>query len=114
MKTVTLEVRSLDETLSDMVVAMRSGVPAEARIAFDSPALLFRLFTARRWELLQAMTGIGAMSIRGVARLVGRDVKAVHRDVHALLDAGILSRDDDGRVCFPFDAVHVDFTLRAA
>jgi hypothetical protein len=38
----------------------------------------------------------------------------VHGDVHALLDAGLLDKTDDGRIVFPFDAVHVDFTLRAA
>jgi hypothetical protein len=38
----------------------------------------------------------------------------VHGDVHALLKAGILQQTDDRRVVFPFDAIHVDFMLRAA
>jgi hypothetical protein len=38
----------------------------------------------------------------------------VHGDVHALLDAGVLDRTEDGRVAFPYDAVHVDFILTAA
>ena len=54
------------------------------------------------------------MTIREAARRVGRDVKAVHGDVRALLDAGILDRTADGRVVFPYDAVHVDFTLTKA
>jgi hypothetical protein len=41
-------------------------------------------------------------------------VKAVHGDVHALLKAGILRKTDDGRVVFPFDAIHVDVMLHAA
>jgi predicted transcriptional regulator len=41
-------------------------------------------------------------------------VKAVHTDVHVLLNAGILSKADDGRIVFPFDAMHVDFMLQAA
>lgn len=28
-----------------------------------------------------------------------------------MLDAGVIDRTDDGRVIFPYDAVHVDFTL---
>ena len=36
------------------------------------------------------MTGAGAMSIREAARRVERDVKAVHGDVTALLNAGLL------------------------
>jgi predicted transcriptional regulator len=33
---------------------------------------------------------------------VERDVKAVHGDVHALLNAGILQKTEDGRIVFPF------------
>ncbi len=51
---------------------------------------------------------------REAARRVGRDVKSVHGDVHALLDAGVLDREENGQIIFPFDAVHVDFTLTAA
>jgi hypothetical protein len=41
------------------------------------------------------------------------DVKAVHRDAHAVLDAGILHRTE-GKIVFPFDAVRVSFVLQAA
>ena len=47
-------------------------------------------------------------------RRVERDVKAVHGDVTALLNAGLLSKTDDGLIVFPFDAIHVDFMLKAA
>jgi predicted transcriptional regulator len=60
------------------------------------------------------MTGQGAITIREAARRVQRDVKAVHGDVHALLDAGVIERTETGMVIFPYDAVHVDFTLTAA
>lgn len=43
-----------------------------------------------------------------------RDVNAVHGDVTALLNAGILSKTDDGKIVFPYDIIHVDFTLKAA
>lgn len=43
-----------------------------------------------------------------------RDVKAVHGDVHALLNAGILQKTEEGRIVFPFDAVRVNFVLKAA
>lgn len=42
----------------------------------------------------------------------GRDVKAVHGDVTALLKAGLLRRTDDGLVEFPFDAIKVDVMLK--
>jgi hypothetical protein len=54
------------------------------------------------------------VSIREAARRVNRDVKAVHGDVHVLLDAGVLHKTDDGLVVFPFDAIHIDVMLHAA
>lgn len=48
------------------------------------------------------------------ARMVGRDVEAVHGDVKALLNAGVLDRTEYRRIVFPFDAVKVEFLLKAA
>ena len=115
MNTVVLEVRSLRDTLADASRAMKSGrAEREARISFATPELLWQVLTAKRWELLKALCGGGPMSIREAARRVERDVKAVHGDVTALLDAGVLNRTADGRIEFPFDAVKVEFLLRAA
>ncbi len=38
-----------------------------ARIRFASAELLWQVLTAKRWEILKAMTGAGALSIREVA-----------------------------------------------
>ena len=115
MNTVVLEVRSLADTLADATSAMKSGRgDSEVRIGFATPELLWKVLTAKRWELLKAMCGAGPMSIRRAARSVDRDVKAVHGDVTALLDAGILQRAHEGRIEFPFDAIKVEFRLQAA
>ncbi len=115
MSTVTLEVSSLAEGLAAFREAWTSGQADDgSRIGFASPELLWKVFTAKRWELLRIMTGQGPLALREVARRVERDVKGVHTDVHALVDAGILRRTSDGRFEFPYDAVHVDFMLRAA
>ena len=115
MNTVVLEVRSLAETLSDAARLMNAGrAEHEARIGFATPELLWQVLTSKRWQLLKAMCGAGPMSIREAARRVGRDVKAVHSDVTALLNAGLVERTADGRVEFPFDAVKVEFMLPAA
>jgi predicted transcriptional regulator len=112
MKTVTFDVASLDDVKRRAEAAFR-GEAQVARVSFASPELLFALMTAKRWEIVRAMAGVGPMSIREVARRVGRDVKAVHGDVRALLDAGVLHKEGT-RVAFPFDAVHVDVLVSAA
>ena len=114
MNTVTLEVRSVDELMTGFVQAWTTGKrDSSARIVFSTPELLWQVLTAKRWELLKTLCGIGPVSIREAARRVGRDVKAVHGDITALLNAGVVNRVEGGAIVFPFDAVHVDFTLRA-
>jgi hypothetical protein len=48
------------------------------------------------------------LAIREAARRVKHDVKAVHGDIHALLDTGILRKIEKNLVIFPFDAMRVD------
>ena len=115
MKTVTLEVRSPGEAMAGFVNAWKSGkAERSARITFASPELLWQVLTAKRWELLRTLCGLGPVSIREAARRVGRDVKAVHGDVTALLNAGVLDRAKGGGIVFPFEAVKVEFMLHAA
>lgn len=114
MKTVVLEVRSLPDSLEDVAKVVRSGVADKrARISFATPELLWQVLTAKRWELLRVLCGAGVVSIREAARRVQRDVKAVHGDVTALVNAGVLVRAKGG-IEFPYEAVHVDFMLKAA
>ncbi len=112
MNTVTIEVRTLAETLDDVVEAMETLIPSDPCISFETPELLWNVLTAKRWEILKAMAGSGPLTLREIARRVGRDVKSVHTDVHALLNAGLIDRSAEG-FRFPYDAVHVDFLLKA-
>ena len=115
MKTVTLDVRSPEAAMTEALAAAKSGKSQRnARISFATPELLWRVLTAKRWELIKALCGAGPVSIREVARRVGRDVKAVHSDVTALLLAGVLDRTESGQVEFPYEAVKVEFLLAAA
>ena len=114
MKTVTLDVRTPLRAASEFVRVWKSGkADSSARISFATPELLWKVLTAKRWELIKGMAGQGPMTLREAARRVARDVKAVHGDAHALLAAGILRKTPEGRLEFPFEAVHVDFLLHA-
>jgi len=101
--------------MADFARSWKSGkADKSARISFASPELLWKVLTAKRWELLKALCGVGPVSIRDAARRVNRDVKAVHGDVTALLSAGVLDRAEGGGIVFPFEAVKVEFLLQAA
>ena len=115
MKTVTLEVRRHEEGMAEFVQVWKSGKSQRsARISFATPELLWKVLSAKRWELLKALCGAGPISIREAARRVHRDVKAVHSDVTALLSAGLLNRTETGSIEFPYEAVKIEFLLQAA
>ena len=95
-----------------------------ARFGVRTPTNLaaFKARVAGVAHLLRSAQGSGARPpssdltvyhSRATARGL-RSRKAVHGDVTALLRAGMLERTESGRVEFPFDAVQVEFTLRAA
>ncbi len=113
MRTVILGISSR-EKINKRLLGALEGKPQGTFISFESPTLLFKMLSGNRWELLKVMTDAGPMSMREAARRLGRDVKAVHRDVHMLLNVGILQKTDKGQIEFPFEAVHVDFMLKAA
>ena len=115
MKTVILDVRTPADSMAGFLRVCKTGkAEKSARISFATPELLWQVLTAKRWELLKALCGAGPVSIREAARRVGRDIKAVHGDVTSLLDACVLDRAAGGGIVFPYEAVKVEFLLRAA
>lgn len=90
--------------------ALRGRYAGEV-LNFESPAQFFGQLTERRWELVRAAQGRGALPVRELARLVERDVRRVHDDVVALTNLGLLERTKGGGVICPFATVHVDFKL---
>lgn len=113
MNTVTIGVSSREDSTVRALAAFR-GEKQGAFISFPTVERLWTVMTPRRWALIGALAGQEPMSLRAVARLLERDVKNTHADVHALLNAGILDRLEDGRIAFPYDAVRVDFTIQKA
>lgn len=113
MATVTIGVGTREQARGRLAGALAGRTQGGPRLTFASHALMWRILTPNRWSVLEAMTGAGPVALREIARRVGRDVKGVHTDMHALLDAGIVNRTDSGAFEFPYDAVRVDFTLRA-
>ncbi len=113
MKTLTISIESIDSLKRRILAATAKGKKDGYRYSFPSVEAFSRTLTPTRWAIIDAMAGSGPMSIRELSRRIDRDVKGVHTDVQALLNAGILDRDDD-EIVFPYDTVHVDFTVKPA
>jgi predicted transcriptional regulator len=105
---------------ADWRAALRTaGKRAAARsyqgevLNFETAGSFFGKLTERRWALVHALQGQGAMSVRELARRVTRDVRRVHDDVQVLAELGLVERTDSGGVVCPFDDVHIDMRLTA-
>lgn len=110
LKTVVVDVRSFDETVSDLKQLTKTGTKdGAARISFPTWDELHRVLAPNRMAVVKAMTGAGPLSIREVARRVERDFKGVHSDVTTLVRNGLLDRLENGSVVFPFATLRVEF-----
>jgi predicted transcriptional regulator len=114
MKTAVIEINpdwkaALRAGAKGVRQAAKSGRVQQFTFSYASPELLFSEISPKRWGVLEAMSGA-----RELARRLERDVKSVHRDVHVLLETGLLEKTESGKIVCPFDKVRVDFTLEQA
>lgn len=118
MRTAHIAIRpsaaSLAQLRSGFVKAWKSAKYQGEYFEFESPAALFRTLSPKRWELVEALQGFGPVSLRELARKLGRDVKRVHEDVHLLIGVGLIERTDEGKFCVPFDEIRAGFVLTSA
>jgi predicted transcriptional regulator len=69
---------------------------AERHVGFETFETFSRIMTPRRLELLRHVHRYPARSIRALAIALGRDYRRVHQDVEALVQVGLLDRDEGG------------------
>jgi len=112
LDTVIFDVAPMPVFLDRVRAQIQSGLPEQAaHISFETPEHMWRVLSEKRWGILRAMAGAGPIGVRELARRVGRDVKAVHTDVTALLDAGVIDRTASRKLLFPYRHVKVQFAL---
>lgn len=118
MTTLTVKIESLEDTMSRMALDMRQSGPASfqdvaATLSFPSWDAMHRVLAPKRLDILKALVGQGPLSIREVARRVGRNFKGVHTDVDTLMNNGVVEKAPGG-IVFPYDRIHFDFDIEAA
>lgn len=101
---------------------------AQPTYTFHTIGELWEMLTPNRWALLEGLLDRAPLSLRALARKVGRDVRGVHTDVHRLLNCGLVERTETGqlRLFGSYDAepevgisanritqIHVDFTVHS-
>jgi len=118
MTTLIVRLGTLDDANDRLIEAARKAeagelVEAEHSVNFASYDSMHKVLAPPRLDIVKALAGQGALSIREVARRVGRDVQAVHRDVTTLINAGVIDRTAEG-IEFPYDRIHFEYDVSAA
>jgi len=117
MTALTVRLRNFDTLEADLLAAAEraeagNAVEAIPTLGFSSYEDMHRILAPSRLEIVKALVGQGPLSIREVARRVGRDVQAVHRDVTTLINSGVIERSHKG-IEFPYDGIHFEFDILA-
>jgi predicted transcriptional regulator len=104
------------KTVLDAIDRIERGerVDSVDRVNFASWSALASVMTDRRLELLQQLRHQPAENIRQLAARLGRDYKRVYEDVARLEQAGLIDRDEKGRLCVLWTEIQALIKLGAA
>ncbi|ASO09257.1 transcriptional regulator [Salmonella enterica] len=112
MRVMTVKVMPVDAAFrlaaSDAARAMNGDFIGASLIFPTVEQLAKTMLTPNRWQIIKAMEGKPAMSIRELARTVRRDFRGVYNDIQALLSGGVLSREEN-KIILPYDRIHIEF-----
>lgn len=89
------------------------GMRGEHRLYFEDLETLLKTLTQGRFALLKTLRVKGPMSIRALAKELGRDYKNVHTDIRRLEDVGLVGRTKDENIEVPWDIVEAKLRLAA-
>lgn len=84
------------------------------RLAFASLHDLFSALTEKRLELMRFVASHEGLNTNQLARELERNYKNVHTDVAALVELGLLNKDDQGTLTAPFDEIVIHAGIRDA
>jgi predicted transcriptional regulator len=108
--------RSDSDRIEETLRAIDAGEQPDPyfECTFHDPDQLHRVTRPKNLELLRTIAREQPDGIRETARLVGRDVRQVHRNLTELEDLGLIDFEADGQSKRPnvwYDTIEVDLPL---
>ena len=91
--------------------AIHTGTYQGESLSFDKPSTFFSNLTEKRWNIMSELLGHKTLGVRELARSVKRDVKRVHEDAQALVELGLLVKNESGSLSCPYDKIHIDVDM---
>jgi predicted transcriptional regulator len=117
-KQITIGVGEAATTAKEFIDAWKlaergESVQEKNRLYFESLEILLKTLTPGRWALLKKLRANGPMSIRALAKDLGRDYKNVYTDVRRLENIELIERTKNERIKVPWDIVEARLLLAA-
>ncbi|OGT64436.1 MAG: hypothetical protein A3J38_02070 [Gammaproteobacteria bacterium RIFCSPHIGHO2_12_FULL_45_9] len=117
-KTITIQTGNLQDAAKEFTGAWHRAEktgsisqPIE-KITFTDQRLLFKTLTPRRFDILQYVHQHGRISIRALAKGVGREYSNVHQDVKVLFQLGLILKDEHSTQYYvPWDKIVTEISL---
>ena len=114
MSKVKVQIGNIDDMGQRFVHAWhraeKGETVSENNLTFFSLETLLSTLTPKRMTLLKTAHRTGKTTIKALAESVGRDYKNVHQDVTALINAGLLLKENGG-IAAPWDEITASMVL---
>jgi predicted transcriptional regulator len=81
------------------------------KINFSDQSLLFKTLTPKRFEILTSVHEQDGISIRALAKKLGRDYSNVHQDVKILHQLGLILKNENNTYYVPWDVIVTEIPL---
>jgi len=118
-KKITVRTGSLEEAAKEFIDIwhqVEQGNAPQApieKISFADQRLLFKTLTPKRFEILKYVHEQGDVSIRLIAKELGRDYSNVHQDVTLLTRLGLMIKNENtGKYHVPWDVIVTEIPLQ--
>jgi predicted transcriptional regulator len=103
--------------LRQLARALDSGrrlAEADYELGFAQAGDLLAQITKERLRLLAVLRMNGPSTIYALAKRLGRNYSNVHSDVKALLELGLIERNEERRIFVPWKEIHIRLPLASA
>src|SRR5207237_562861 len=116
-KKITVRTGSLEEAAKEFIDIwhkVEGGQSPKApveKISFKNQRLLFKTLTPKRFEILQHAHEHDGISIRLLAKELGRDYSNVHQDVKILHQLGLMIKGQNEKYYVPWDVIVTEIPL---
>src|SRR5476651_2261598 len=117
-KKITVRTGSLEEAAKEFIDIWHQVEQGNApktpieKISFKDQRLLFKTLTPKRFEILKYAHEQDGISIRALAKELGRDYSNVHQDVKILYQLGLMLKDEKSeKYHVPWDVIVTEIPL---